>query len=92
MPSPLALAMMQQQPITTPPQVAVNATDVAQIYKNAQDAALRAYQAQLAQRNAMWGNLASLGGAAIRAFGPPIVGKLYPPATGQGNSDDYAGY
>jgi len=91
MPSPLALAMMQQQPITTPPPVTVQATDVAAIYKNAQDAALRAYQEQLAQRNSMWGPLASLGGAAIRAFGAPIVGKLFPPNAQAGN-DDYAGY
>jgi hypothetical protein len=79
MPSPLALAMMQQQPVAAPPQVGVNPTDVAQIYKNAQDAALQAWKAQLDQKNAMWGNLAALGRSGISAVGGPMVGKLFPP-------------
>jgi hypothetical protein len=37
--------MMQQQPVAAPPQVSVNPTDVAQIYKNAQDAAVQALKA-----------------------------------------------
>jgi hypothetical protein len=44
MPSPLALAMMQQQPVAALPQASVNPTDVAQIYKNAQDAAVQAWK------------------------------------------------
>jgi hypothetical protein len=80
MPSPLALAMMQQQPVATPPQVSVNPTDVAQIYKNAQDAAAQAWKARLDQRNALWGNLATLGRAGISALGGPLAGKLFPPA------------
>jgi hypothetical protein len=63
---------MQQQPIAAPPQVSVTPTDVAQIYKNSQDAALAAYQAQLGQRNAMWKNLTTLGSAGIgRRFRGP---------------------
>jgi hypothetical protein len=56
---------MQQQPSAAPPQVSVTPTDVAQIYKNSQDAALAAYKAQLDQNNAMWGNLTKLGSAGI---------------------------
>jgi hypothetical protein len=87
MPSPLALAMMQQQPVAAPPQVSVNPTDVGQIYKNAQDAAVQAWKAQLDQRNALWGNLAALGRSGISAFGGPLIGKLFPP--GQNNPIDY---
>lgn len=78
MPSPLALALMQQQPSTAPPQVSVSPTDIAQIYKNSQDAALAAYKAQLDQSNAMWGNLTKLGSAGIAAAGGPVVGALLP--------------
>jgi hypothetical protein len=81
MPSPLALAMMQLQPVAAPPQVGVNPTDVAQIYKNAQDAAVQAWKAQLDQRNAMWGNLAALGRSGISAVGGPLAGKLFSPAS-----------
>ena len=88
MPSPLALALMQQQPLTAPPQVSVTPTDVAQIYKNAQEAALQAYQAQLNQRNAMLGNLTSLGRAGLSAFAGPLVGRLFPPnKAGAANND-----
>jgi hypothetical protein len=79
MPSPLALALMQLQHAAPPPQVGVAPTDVAQIYKNAQDAALAAWKGKLDQQAALWGNLAKLGGAGITAFGPPIAGQLFPP-------------
>ena len=78
MPSPLALALMQQQPSSAAPQVSVTPTDVAQIYKNSQDAALAAYKAQLDQSNGMWGNLTKLGSAGITAAGGPVVGTLLP--------------
>ena len=78
MPSPLALALMQQQPSTAPPQVTVSSTDVAQIYKNSQDAALANYQSQLNQRNAMWKNLTTLGAAGIGALAGPMAGSLVP--------------
>ena len=74
---------MQQQPIAAPPQVSVSPTDVAQIYKNSQDAALQAYQSQLDQRNAMWKNLTALGTAGMGAFGGPLVGSLFPLAASQ---------
>ena len=87
MPSPLALALMQQQPIAAPPQVSVSPTDVAQIYKNSQEAALQAYQAQLNQRNAVLGNLTSLGRVGLSALAGPLVGYLFPPAkTGGANN------
>jgi hypothetical protein len=78
MPSPLALALMQQQPIAAPPQVNVSPTDVAQIYKNSQDAALAAYQSQLNQRNAMWKNLTTLGAIGVGALAGPMAGSLVP--------------
>ncbi len=78
MPSPLALALMQQQPSTAPPQVTVSPTDVAQIYKNSQDAALANYQSQLNQRNAMWKNLTTLGAAGIGELAGPMAGSLVP--------------
>ncbi len=90
MPSPLALALMQQQPIAAPPQVSVTPTDVAQIYKNSQDAALQAYQAQLNQRNAMLGNFTSLGRAGLSAFAGPLAGYLFPPnKSGNNNGINY---
>ena len=78
MPSPLALALMQQQPSTAPPQVTVSPTDVAQIYKNSQDAARAAYQSQLNQRDAMWKNLTTLGAAGVGALAGPMAGALVP--------------
>jgi hypothetical protein len=78
MPSPLALALMQQQPSTAPPQVSISPTDVAQIYKNSQDAALAAYKTQVDQRDAMWKNLATLGSAGIGAAAGPATGMLLP--------------
>jgi hypothetical protein len=78
MPSPLALALMQQQPSMAPPQVSITPTDVAQIYKNSQDAALAAYKAQLDQGNSMWGDLTKLGTAGISAAGGPLIGALLP--------------
>jgi hypothetical protein len=69
---------MQQQPSTAPPQVSVTPTDVAQIYKNSQDAALAAYQSQLNQSNAMWKNLTTLGAAGIGALAGPMAGSLVP--------------
>ncbi len=91
MPSPLALALMQQQPIAAPPQVSVTPTDVAQIYKNSQDAALQAYQAQLNQRNAMFGNLTALGRAGLSALAGPLAGYLFPPGK-PGNTDSDINY
>jgi hypothetical protein len=88
MTSPLALAMLQQQPAATPPQVNVNPTDVAQIYKNAQAAALQAWKGQLDQNSALWGNLAALGRTGISTFGGPLVGKLFSPAA-TNNPIDY---
>ena len=78
MPSPLALALMQQQPSTAPPQVTISPTDVAQIYKNSQDAALAGYKARLDQSNAMWKNLTTLGAAGVGAFAGPVAGALVP--------------
>jgi hypothetical protein len=78
MPSPLALALMQQQASMAPPQVTISPTDVAQIYKNSQDAALSAYQSQINQRDAMLNNLTKLGAAGVGAFAGPVAGALVP--------------
>jgi hypothetical protein len=79
MPSPLAIALANRQPFVAPPQTNVAPTDVAQIYKNAQDATAHTYKAELERQAAMWGNLATLGRAGITAFGGPIAGMLFPP-------------
>jgi len=90
MPSPLALALMQAPPVPTPPQAAVAPTDITQIYRIANDAALAAWKAKLDQQKALWGNLAALGRAGITAFGGPLAGKLFTPGGGSaGDPVDY---
>jgi hypothetical protein len=79
MPSPLAIAMQFRQPFVAAPQANVAPTDVAAIYRNAQDAAAHTYRAELERQAAMWGNLAALGRTALSTFGGPLAGKLFPP-------------
>lgn len=58
----------QSQPLVSPTPVQVAPTDVVGATGLSQNAAMQNYQAQLAQQNAMFGGLASLGGAGIMAF------------------------
>lgn len=87
MTSPLALAMMPSQatmgmtappPAPTPANANVQPTDVTQIYKNAYDQQMAAYNAKVAQKAAMYGGLAGIGGAGMN-----LVGSLW---RGQGPS------
>lgn len=55
------------QPITTPTPTTVSPTDVIGATGLSQNAAMQQYQAQLAQQNAMFGGLASLGSAGLMA-------------------------
>lgn len=66
--SPLAqiLAQAYQKP-PTPVPTTVQPTPVASIYANHDAQAMDAYKAQLAQQNAQFGGLASLGSAGILA-------------------------
>lgn len=68
--SPLAqiLAVANREP-PAPPQATVAPTNVAGIYANNDAQNMAGYQAQLAQQNAQFGGLASLGSAAIGAGG-----------------------
>jgi hypothetical protein len=53
----------------SPPQATIAPTNVAGIYANNDAQKMDAYKAQLAQQNAMFGGLASLGSAGIGAAG-----------------------
>ncbi len=74
MPSPLAQAIAFQNAVQ-PAQTGIAPTDVVGAYKLASDVAEKNYQAKLQQMNALWGGLAALGGAGIRAFGPDLLKK-----------------
>lgn len=73
--SPLAAALAFQQPIMPVPQSTISPVDVVGAYRSAQDAQMKAYQAKIAQQNAMWGGLASLGSAGI--LGAPGLSKMF---------------
>lgn len=75
MASPLALALMQADQQATPQQpfrATVAPTDVEKAYSDYNNAMEQAYAAKVAQQNAMYGGLASLGGAGLLAFAPGI--------------------
>lgn len=69
--SPLAqiLAVANRQ-APAPPQATIAPTNVAGIYANNDAQNMDAYKAQIAQQNAMYGGLATLGAAGINAFAP----------------------
>lgn len=70
MPSPLAAALAYQGSTPTPT-AQVHPTDVVGAYKNFQDMQEKNYQTDMAQRNALFGGLAGLGGAALMG---PLAG------------------
>jgi hypothetical protein len=97
--SPLAVALMQaqtQQPPARPGQI--SPTDTLGAYQLAGNMAEQQYQAQLNQQNALWGGLASVGGAGITGASriPAIqqaIGKWISPSaapTAQDLADDAA--
>jgi hypothetical protein len=97
--SPLAIALMQaqtQQPPARPGQI--SPTDTLGAYQLAGNMAEQQYQAQLNQQNALWGGLASVGGAGITGASriPAIqqaIGKWISPSaapTAQDLADDAA--
>jgi len=76
MASPLATALLQAQAGGSPPppfRSQVAPTDVERAYADYNNAMEQAYQAKVQQQNALWGGLASLGGAAILG---PLAGPL----------------
>jgi hypothetical protein len=83
--SPLAQVLsVANRPTAAPNPVNVQTTPVASIYANNDAQKMEQYKSDLAQQNAMWGGLASLGGAGIKAFGPSLfgAGALAPGAYG----------
>lgn len=68
--SPLAQALALQQTAKIP-QEQIQPANVLGAYQLATDAAYKTYAAKLAAQNALWGGLASLGGAGILGFGKP---------------------
>lgn len=75
MSSPLTQILMEANRKAPPPTPATVApTNVGSIYNNYDQAKMDAYKAQLAQQNAQFGGLASLGSAAIGAGGKLLAG------------------
>lgn len=82
MSSPLTQILMEankQAPAPTP--ATVYPTNVASIYNNYDQAQMDAYKAQLAQQNAQFGGLASLGSAGISVL-PKLLGGTGAAAAG----------
>lgn len=70
MASPLATALTGAYGAGTPPtpyHANVAPTDIEKAYSDYNNAQMQAYAAQVAQQNAMWGGLASLGSAGLMA-------------------------
>lgn len=73
--SPLAqILATANRAAPAPPQTTVQPTNVAGIYANNDSQRMDEYKAQLAQQNAQFGGLASLGSAAIGAGGKLLGG------------------
>lgn len=80
MPSPLAMAMAFQNAHSQYPITNIAPTDVVGAYRDSANEAMQVYNAQLAQKNAMFGGLAGLGAAGIvtapRLLGTGGIGSL----------------
>jgi hypothetical protein len=73
--SPLVQILAEaNKPAPAPTPATVYPTNVASIYNNYDQAQMDAYKAQIAQQNAQFGGLASLGSAAIGAGGKLLAG------------------
>lgn len=76
MTSPLVSILAQaNKPAAAPTPATLYPTNVASIYNNYDQAQMDAYKAQIAQQNAQFGGLASLGSAGISAL-PKLLGGL----------------
>lgn len=70
MASPLAAMLAATHPaIPGVPQETVATTPVSQIYQNSYENQMAKYKADLAQKNAMFGGLAGIGGAGLNFLG-----------------------
>jgi len=88
--SPLAqILAVANRPAAAPTPATIAPTNVAGIYNNYNQAQMDAYKAQLAQQNAMFGGLASLGGAGISAL-PKLLGSGAGTAAASGAPDAFA--
>lgn len=85
--SPLAqILATANRPAAAPPQATVAPTNVAGIYANNDAQNMDAYKAQIAQQNAQFGGLASLGSAGIGALGKGLFGGAGSAAAGSGGT------
>lgn len=92
MSSPLAqILAAANRPAPAPPQAQVAPTNVAGIYANNDAQKMDAYKAQVAQNNAQFGGLASLGAAGIGAAGK-FLGGSGAAAAGPGAFANIGGY
>jgi len=84
--SPLAEALAMQHQVQ-PNQEQVQPANVLGAYQLASQVAEQNYQAKIAQQNALWGGLASLGSAGVLGFGKPwFTQYLANAAKGAGNA------
>lgn len=101
MPSPLATALMSAEAL---PKTNIAPTNVIGAYQLAHEAAMDAYKAKLAQKNALWGGLASMAGTVGGAMlGGPVgaaiggglskwlAGAVAPAPYTSGSGTDYTG-
>lgn len=75
MTSPLAMALLQAPQPKPPTPTNVDKTDVSQIYQNSYTDQMAAYNAKVAQRSAMYGGLAGIGGAGMNLAGGLFRGQ-----------------
>ena len=77
MASPLAMALAAPLPAQSLPTPTVGPTDVSGIFRDSYNAQMEKYKSDLAQKNAMWGGLASLAGTLGGAvLGGPMGAKI----------------
>lgn len=88
MASPLATALMSAEAL---PKTTIAPTNVVGAYQLAHEAAMDRYKAQLAQKNALWGGLASLAGTVGGAFLGGPAGAAIGAALGKGVSGLFGG-
>jgi hypothetical protein len=89
MASPLAQMLAQASASGANPQpfrATVAPTDVEKAYSDYNAAMSQAYKDQIAQQNAMWGGLSSLGSAGISTL-PKLLASAAPAAAGAAGAD-----
>lgn len=88
MASPLATALMSAEAL---PKTTIAPTNVVGAYQLSHEAAMDRYKAQLAQKNALWGGLASLAGTIGGAVIGGPAGAAIGGALGKGVSGLFGG-